>query len=119
MRRVATSTSTTVVKKLTTSSYTTNIDTQLAFETAFYGRQILDVWNDPSVDIYKQKLDEEISSRIEKPVLSKGIYVCPVCERNRRKITNFTTHVSIQTRSADEAMTVFVRCLQCGYKFRG
>ncbi len=54
-------------------------------------------------DLYKNKM-KAIS----------GVFTCPKCGGSR------TTQAEKQTRSADEPMTVFVRCLAagCGHKWR-
>jgi len=39
-------------------------------------------------------------------------YVCKKCHRNK------CTYYSLQTRSADEPMTIFVSCLDCGHRWR-
>ena len=41
-----------------------------------------------------------------------GEFVCRKCKQNK------TTHYSLQTRSSDEPMTVFVCCLTCGNRWR-
>ena len=41
-----------------------------------------------------------------------GLYKCGACKSTK------TTHYSQQTRSADEPMTVFVSCLDCGKKWK-
>lgn len=41
-----------------------------------------------------------------------GEFVCRRCKGNK------TTHYSLQTRSSDEPMTVFVNCLTCGARWR-
>ena len=41
-----------------------------------------------------------------------GEYTCRKCKGNK------TTHYAMQTRSADEPMTVFVGCLTCGNRWR-
>lgn len=41
-----------------------------------------------------------------------GEFTCRKCGQNK------TTHYSLQTRSADEPMTVFVTCLTCGNRWR-
>ena len=45
-------------------------------------------------------------------VLEDSMYRCPKC--GSRKVTNF----AMQTRSADEPMTVFCTCIKCSYAFR-
>jgi len=37
-----------------------------------------------------------------------GLYTCKACKSDK------TTHVSVQTRSADEPMTVYITCKMCG-----
>ena len=41
-----------------------------------------------------------------------GEFTCSKCKGTK------TTHYQMQTRSADEPMTVFVRCLTCGKRWR-
>lgn len=58
----------------------------------------------------KYLLDFKIStSEIE---IEEGIYTCNKCGKNK------TTKIQLQTRSADEPMTNFIRCINCGSKWR-
>ncbi len=41
-----------------------------------------------------------------------GMYTCKRCGKNR------TRYWEMQTRSADEPMTIFIRCLNCGKEWR-
>lgn len=41
-----------------------------------------------------------------------GMYTCKRCNKNR------TRYWEMQTRSADEPMTIFIRCLNCGKEWR-
>ena len=41
-----------------------------------------------------------------------GEFVCRKCGQNK------TTHYALQTRSADEPMTVFVTCITCNNRWR-
>ena len=40
------------------------------------------------------------------------MYKCGVCKKNK------TSYYSLQTRSCDEPMTTFVKCLMCGNKWK-
>ena len=40
------------------------------------------------------------------------IYQCVKCKKKK------TSFIQVQTRSADEGMTVFVKCQHCGFKWR-
>ena len=42
----------------------------------------------------------------------EGLFRCGKCKSNR------TTYYQMQTRSADEPMTIFIRCLNCGKDWR-
>ena len=44
--------------------------------------------------------------------VSSGIYKCKKCGGNQ------TTQSEMQTRSADEPMTLFIRCLNCDYQWK-
>lgn len=43
---------------------------------------------------------------------AKSMYTCPKCKSRR------ISHFAMQTRSADEPMTIFCTCLECGKAFR-
>lgn len=58
----------------------------------------------------KYLLDFKIStSEIE---IEEGIYTCNKCGKNK------TTRIQLQTMSADEPMTNFIRCINCGSKWK-
>ena len=63
--------------------------------------------------IRHQKIVHQIEQRFnknkEKPT---SLYKCRRCK------TNYTSFIEKQTRSADEPMTVFVRCHNCGNNWR-
>tara|TARA_R110000851_G_scaffold128954_1_gene261522 strand:- start:222 stop:749 length:528 start_codon:yes stop_codon:yes gene_type:complete len=44
----------------------------------------------------------------------EGMFECSKCRRNKAKNTKKTTYYQMQTRSADEPMTTFVACHECG-----
>lgn len=55
------------------------------------------------------KLEQQFNKNKEKPT---SLYKCRRCK------TNYTSFIEKQTRSADEPMTVFVRCHNCGNNWR-
>lgn len=61
---------------------------------------------------------DEIISTDENTELREGTFDCSNCAR-RGLYSRNTVHQEAQTRSADEAMTIFVTCLSCHkvYKF--
>ena len=65
-----------------------------------------DKWKD-IIDI-KQKRDK---SKIENKV-SHGAFKCRKCKSEK------TSYYQLQTRSADEPMTTFVQCLECGIRWK-
>jgi hypothetical protein len=42
-----------------------------------------------------------------------GSFTCRKCKKNK------TTYQAKQTRSSDEPMTMFIRCLNCGHRWKG
>ena len=44
----------------------------------------------------------------------EGMFQCGKCKYNKAKNTKKTTYYQMQTRSADEPMTTFVSCHECG-----
>ncbi len=63
----------------------------------------------------RSDLDQLVREKIQK---SQGInsaggeFTCSKCKGTK------TTHYSMQTRSSDEPMTVFVCCLNCGKRWK-
>jgi DNA-directed RNA polymerase subunit M/transcription elongation factor TFIIS len=56
--------------------------------------------------MYKNRTDNKTIQR------QKGAHKCPKCK------SWYTTHTESQTRSADESMSIFVACTDCGYRFK-
>jgi DNA-directed RNA polymerase subunit M/transcription elongation factor TFIIS len=69
-----------------------------------------DLWPDGP---YAKKMEERIHKELRKEYLKKeiknqeGFFKCGRCKSTK------TTYYQMQTRSADEPMTVFVSCLNC------
>jgi transcription elongation factor S-II len=61
--------------------------------------------------IKKRKLNAKFLYS-KRPESYSTIYTCGQCKKKR------VSYYQIQTRSADEAMTVFYRCVECGHKWR-
>lgn len=60
----------------------------------------------------KQLIDEEDEFITNPPVVDEGVNQCRRCKSLR------TFSFTKQTRSSDEAATVFVSCTECGLKFK-
>ena len=45
------------------------------------------------------------------------MFVCSRCKRQNKKANN-CSYYQLQTRSADEPMTTFVSCLECGHRWK-
>lgn len=63
-------------------------------------------------DIIRREVKEEEDFIMNPPVVDEGVIQCNKCKSNR------TISFNKQTRSGDEAVTVFVRCVDCGAQFR-
>ncbi len=48
----------------------------------------------------------------------EGMFECSKCKRNKAPNTKRTTYYQMQTRSADEPMTTFVSCHECGNRWK-
>ena len=48
----------------------------------------------------------------------EGMFECSKCKRNKAPNTKKTTYYQMQTRSADEPMTTFVSCHECGNRWK-
>ena len=48
----------------------------------------------------------------------EGMFECSKCRHNKAKNTRKTTYYQMQTRSADEPMTTFVTCHECGNRWK-
>jgi DNA-directed RNA polymerase subunit M/transcription elongation factor TFIIS len=56
----------------------------------------------------REKLTQLVDTNEEETSRQEGLLQCQACRSYR------TTYVTLQTRSADEPETIFVRCFQCG-----
>jgi DNA-directed RNA polymerase subunit M/transcription elongation factor TFIIS len=65
-----------------------------------------------SFESIRQCLEEEQNFIENPPVVEEGVIECGKCKSKR------TFSFNKQTRSGDEAVTVFVRCANCGHQFR-
>jgi DNA-directed RNA polymerase subunit M/transcription elongation factor TFIIS len=65
----------------------------------------------PFFDNIKQCIQEEEAFISTPPEIDEGVIECKRC--HGKKTFSFTK----QTRSSDEAVTVFVRCVDCGHQF--
>lgn len=60
----------------------------------------------------KQENYEEENFIMNPPLIEEGVIECNRCKSKK------TFSFNKQTRSSDEAVTVFVRCVNCGHQFR-
>mgnify|MGYP001024482973 CR=1 FL=1 len=73
------------------------------------------LWPDGPVD---KVIEEKIVRDMRKEFLTKenqnqeGFFTCNRCKKNK------TTYYQLQTRSADEPMTTFISCLNCGKNWK-
>lgn len=68
-------------------------------------------------EIYPERWEEiirqmEAANAPKKEELVEGIFTCGKCR------SKYTTYFQMQTRSADEPMTVFVTCKKCGNRWK-
>lgn len=61
-------------------------------------------------ELWQETLDRHYQKHINKYVNDKdvGMYPCHKCKSMNTK------HVQVQTRSADEPMTLYITCMECG-----
>ena len=57
--------------------------------------------------IDKKKLEDKLKYE-PKPIATTDMFKCGKCKKRK------CTYYQLQTRSADEPMTTFVRCVECG-----
>lgn len=70
------------------------------------------LWDNPDMDTYRHKLEEQ-DDFLENPFeIEDGVIECNKCGSKR------TYSYTKQTRSGDEATTVFSVCAQCGAKWK-
>lgn len=67
------------------------------------------LWREAIAEKQKRRNLSEISAPSN---ISDGIFQCKKCKKYK------TTHYQMQTRSADEPMTTFVSCLNCGNRWK-
>jgi transcription elongation factor S-II len=79
-------------------------------ELAFMTHQELrpDIWNN-LIELKKIKDENKFSPKLE---ASTDDFTCSKCKSKQ------CTHYQLQTRSADEPMTTFVTCINCGNRWR-
>ena len=67
-----------------------------------------------SLNRYEMMDDEPITLKESNTVeeIADGIFKCPKC--HKRKVTYY----QVQTRSADEPMTSYCTCINCGYRWK-
>ena len=71
--------------------------------------------NGPYARVYKERLDKEITYELKKAQLDEtkcGLFTCGKCKSKN------TTYYEMQTRSADEPMTAFISCSNCGKRWK-
>lgn len=94
-------------------SYEKGVDELLKFITEFD-------WNNreqiikylPTLTPVREKMYRDINAMKEKAEAVEGLFVCGKCGSRR------TISIDRSTRSADEAMTVFVTCVDCNSHWR-
>tara|TARA_B100000424_G_C22910988_1_gene484637 strand:+ start:206 stop:727 length:522 start_codon:yes stop_codon:yes gene_type:complete len=81
-----------------------------AHELAFMSHEQMrpDIW-DELIELKKIKDENKFSPKLE---ASTGDFTCSKCKSKQ------CTHYQLQTRSADEPMTTFVTCINCGNRWR-
>lgn len=81
-----------------------------AHELAFMTHEELrpDIWNQ-LIELKKIKDENKFSPKLE---ASTDDFTCSKCKSKQ------CTHYQLQTRSADEPMTTFVTCINCGNRWR-
>jgi|TARA_B110000977_G_scaffold198618_1_gene283880 transcription elongation factor S-II len=81
-----------------------------AHELAFMSHEEMrpDIWNN-LIELKKIKDENKFSPKLE---ASTDDFTCSKCKSKK------CTHYQLQTRSADEPMTTFVTCINCGNRWR-
>ena len=60
----------------------------------------------------EQQVKQEIRALEGDKDMSSNMFKCKACGKSQ------TTYYELQTRSADEPMTIFIRCIPCGKQWR-
>ena len=69
-------------------------------------------YNHGNYDLVRREIQEEEDFIMNPPMVDEGVIQCKKCKSSR------TISFNKQTRSGDEAVSVFVRCVDCGAQFR-
>lgn len=67
-----------------------------------------EIWKDI---VYKETLRKKAAYEQQATAMT-DIYTCGKCKKNR------CSYYELQTRSADEPMTMFITCLHCGHRWK-
>ena len=69
-------------------------------------------WKSSSYETIRFEVSNEIDRETRSMEVAEGVFKCYKCSSYK------TTSVGIQTRSADEPMTNFITCVNCGNKWK-
>lgn len=73
----------------------------------------LDIWDDPMFTDFRNTSDQTTKAILQGVVCSSGEYKC----KNKKCGSDKCYIYELQTRSADESMTRYVMCTQCGKQY--
>lgn len=65
----------------------------------------------PAASLAASRPDTVVRRPTVDATFGSDLFACPACGARR------ATYVQVQTRSADEGMTCFVRCLECDHRW--
>lgn len=74
--------------------------------------QAIVIFNSPAMNDVRIRTEREIDTMVYRPKQEESIYTCGRCKGSK------VSTRSLQTRSADEPITVFIKCLTCGKKWK-
>ena len=74
----------------------------------------------PYNELYPKKWQQILDEKIKNEKMMKesfklnvtDMFTCSKCKKNK------CTYFELQTRSADEPMTTFVTCIECGHRWK-
>lgn len=69
-------------------------------------------WNSVTYKHIRDKQLIENERELNPPEVQEGVYTCRKCKSKK------TLSYGIQTRSADEPMTMFIKCVDCGQRWK-